>query len=128
MLDIPYVGPDGIADLTKGGADGAFITLAGVENSGNTYGSVAGVHDICRTRAPSSRTTRLRSVRLRAPTAHWPTPAPRSCSRPSTPPSPAAQPIRPPSVKASAPAVFCGAPVDTVLGPLTVDPNGDSGT
>ena len=43
MLDIPLVGPDGIADLGDGGDEGAFITLAGVENSDNVFGTVAGV-------------------------------------------------------------------------------------
>jgi len=46
LLDIPMVGPDGITDLQPGGSEGAFITLAGVENSGNVYGTVAGIHDI----------------------------------------------------------------------------------
>jgi branched-chain amino acid transport system substrate-binding protein len=46
MGDIPYVGPDGIADLGEGGAQGAFITLAGVDASNDVYGTVAGIHDI----------------------------------------------------------------------------------
>ena len=46
MGDIPFTGPDGIADLGTGGSEGAFITLAGVENSHDVYGSVAGIHDI----------------------------------------------------------------------------------
>jgi branched-chain amino acid transport system substrate-binding protein len=46
MGDIPYTGPDGIADLAPGGATGGFITLAGVDNSNNVYGSVAGLHDL----------------------------------------------------------------------------------
>jgi branched-chain amino acid transport system substrate-binding protein len=46
MGDIPYTGPDGIADLAPGGATGGFITLAGVENSNNVFGSVAGLHDL----------------------------------------------------------------------------------
>jgi branched-chain amino acid transport system substrate-binding protein len=45
-LNIPMVGPDGIADLGNGGATGAFITLAGNENAKDTYGTVAGIHDI----------------------------------------------------------------------------------
>lgn len=45
-LNIPMVGPDGIADLGTGGSTGAFITLAGVENAGDTSGTVAGIHDI----------------------------------------------------------------------------------
>jgi branched-chain amino acid transport system substrate-binding protein len=46
MLDIPLVGPDGIADLGTGGSEGAFITLAGVENADNVHGTIAGIHDI----------------------------------------------------------------------------------
>ncbi len=46
MGAIPYVGPDGIADLAPGGATGAFITLAGVENSNDVHGTVAGLHDL----------------------------------------------------------------------------------
>lgn len=46
MGAIPFTGPDGIADLGTGGSEGAFITLAGVENSHDVYGSVAGVHDL----------------------------------------------------------------------------------
>lgn len=46
MGDVPFTGPDGIADLGTGGGEGAFITLAGVENSHDVYGTVAGVHDL----------------------------------------------------------------------------------
>ena len=46
MAQTPFTGPDGIADLGAGGSEGAFITLAGVENSANVYGTVAGVHDL----------------------------------------------------------------------------------
>jgi branched-chain amino acid transport system substrate-binding protein len=46
MGAVPYTGPDGIADLGVGGGKGAFITLAGVENSHDVYGTVAGVHDL----------------------------------------------------------------------------------
>jgi branched-chain amino acid transport system substrate-binding protein len=46
MGDVPFTGPDGIADLGTGGSEGAFITLAGVENSHDVYGTVAGVHDL----------------------------------------------------------------------------------
>jgi len=46
MLDIPLVGPDGITDLADFGADGAYLTLAGEGNGGNTFGTVAGIHDI----------------------------------------------------------------------------------
>jgi len=46
MGAIPYVGPDGIADLGPGGGEGTFITLAGVENSNDVHGTVAGLHDL----------------------------------------------------------------------------------
>lgn len=46
MAGVPFTGPDGIADLGTGGSEGAFITLAGVENANNVYGTVAGVHDL----------------------------------------------------------------------------------
>jgi branched-chain amino acid transport system substrate-binding protein len=46
MGDVPFTGPDGIADLAPGGSEGGFITLAGVENSDNVFGTVAGVHDL----------------------------------------------------------------------------------
>jgi len=44
LLDIPLVGPDGITDLGKGGDEGTFITLAGVENADNVYGTIAGAN------------------------------------------------------------------------------------
>jgi branched-chain amino acid transport system substrate-binding protein len=46
MLEIPLVGPDGIADLGDAGAEGAFLTLAGAENGANVFGTIAGIHDI----------------------------------------------------------------------------------
>ena len=46
MGAIPFIGPDGIADLAPGGSEGAFITLAGVENSNDVHGTVAGLHDL----------------------------------------------------------------------------------
>ncbi len=44
LLDITLVGPDGITDLGKGGDEGTFITLAGVENSDNVHGTIAGAN------------------------------------------------------------------------------------
>jgi branched-chain amino acid transport system substrate-binding protein len=44
LLDVPMVGPDGIADLGAGGAEGTFITLAGVENADNVFGTIAGAN------------------------------------------------------------------------------------
>jgi len=46
LLEIPLVGPDGIADLGDFGGEGAFLTLAGQENGANVFGTVAGIHDI----------------------------------------------------------------------------------
>ena len=46
MGAIPFVGPDGIADLAPGESEGAFITLAGVDNSNDVHGTVAGLHDL----------------------------------------------------------------------------------
>jgi branched-chain amino acid transport system substrate-binding protein len=46
MGAIPFIGPDGIADLAPGGSEGAFITLAGVDNSNDVHGTVAGLHDL----------------------------------------------------------------------------------
>ena len=45
METIPFMGPDGVADLGEGGTAGATITVAG-SASHDTYGTVAGVHDI----------------------------------------------------------------------------------
>src|SRR5687767_3208561 len=44
LLEIPLMGPDGITDLGKGGDEGTFITLAGVENSDNVFGTIAGAN------------------------------------------------------------------------------------
>jgi branched-chain amino acid transport system substrate-binding protein len=43
--DLPFMGPDGVADLGPGGTEGATITVAG-QASANVYGTVAGVHDL----------------------------------------------------------------------------------
>ena len=45
LLAIPYVGPDGITDLESADQTGSFISLAGIDNAGNTFGSVAGLKD-----------------------------------------------------------------------------------
>jgi branched-chain amino acid transport system substrate-binding protein len=42
---IPFVGPDGVADLGPGGTKGATITVAGAA-AANVHGTVAGVHDL----------------------------------------------------------------------------------
>jgi branched-chain amino acid transport system substrate-binding protein len=43
--NIPFMGPDGVADLGPGGTEGATITIAGAA-AANVYGTVAGVHDL----------------------------------------------------------------------------------
>jgi branched-chain amino acid transport system substrate-binding protein len=43
--DIPFMGPDGVADLGPGGTEGATITIAG-QAAANVQGTVAGVHDL----------------------------------------------------------------------------------
>jgi branched-chain amino acid transport system substrate-binding protein len=42
---IPFIGPDGVADLGPGGTEGATITIAGAA-AANVHGTVAGVHDL----------------------------------------------------------------------------------
>lgn len=43
--DIPFMGPDGVADLGPGGTEGATVTIAG-SAAHDVYGTVAGVHDL----------------------------------------------------------------------------------
>jgi branched-chain amino acid transport system substrate-binding protein len=42
---IPFMGPDGVADLGPGGTTGATITVAGTA-AHDVYGTVAGIHDL----------------------------------------------------------------------------------
>jgi branched-chain amino acid transport system substrate-binding protein len=42
---IPFMGPDGVADLGPGGTKGATITVAG-SAAANVFGTVAGIHDL----------------------------------------------------------------------------------
>jgi branched-chain amino acid transport system substrate-binding protein len=42
---IPFVGPDGVADLGPGGTEGATVTVAG-SAAHDVHGTVAGVHDL----------------------------------------------------------------------------------
>ena len=75
----------------------------------------------------SSRTTTRPSARRPARIAPSPMRAPRSSCRPSTRPSQAALPIRLRSARRPAQQCSQATPSDTILGPLLVDPNGDSG-
>lgn len=43
--NVPFMGPDGVADLGPGGTTGATITVAG-QAAHDVYGTVAGVHDL----------------------------------------------------------------------------------
>ena len=45
MGSIPFVGPDGVADLGPGGTQGATITIAGPA-AANVYGTVGAAHDL----------------------------------------------------------------------------------
>ena len=42
---IPFMGPDGVADLGDGNTQGSTINIAG-QAAANVYGTVAGIHDI----------------------------------------------------------------------------------
>ena len=42
---IPFIGPDGVADLGPGGTTGATITVAGAA-AHDVFGTVAGIHDL----------------------------------------------------------------------------------
>jgi branched-chain amino acid transport system substrate-binding protein len=127
MLDIPYVGPDGITDLTAGGADGAYITLAGVENSGNTFGSVAGVHDLPN---PGTFVEDYTAAYGAAPGAY--SALSYACTQiilQALDAAIAGGAADPAAIREGVrAAVFAGTSADTILGPLVVDPNGDSGT
>jgi len=124
MGAIPYTGPDGIADLAPGGGTGAFITLAGVENSADVHGTIAGIHDIpdpeaFRTKysaeygvdpgAYSALAYACTQVLLQAIDAHIGTAADLAALR-----------------EAVRAAVFAGDEWNTVLGTLHFDENGDS--
>lgn len=126
MLDIPYVGPDGITDLAAGGA-GGYIDLAGLENAGNTFGSVAGVHDLPNAgsfaedyQAKFNTAPGAYSALAFACTQILIQALDRAIQSGITDPAALREGVRA--------QVFAGQPFDTILGSLTVDPNGDSGT
>jgi len=126
MLDIPYVGPDGITDLAAGGA-GGYIDLAGLENSGNTFGSVAGVHDLPNA---GTFTEDYQAAFGKAPGAY--SALAFACAQillAALDTAIAGGAADPAAIREGVrAAVFSGVPADTILGPLVVDPNGDSGT
>jgi branched-chain amino acid transport system substrate-binding protein len=128
LLDIPFVGPDGTTDLGAGGATGTFITLAGVENSGNVYGTVAGIHDIP---DPEAFATKYKGMFQNADPGAYSALA-YACAQVLLQSLDAA-------LKGGADAsdiaalreavranVFSGATFETVLGPLHFDENGDT--
>jgi branched-chain amino acid transport system substrate-binding protein len=127
MLDIPLVGPDGITDLQPGGSEGAFITLAGVENSGNVYGSVAGIHDIPDPEAFATAYT----AAFNAPPGAYSALA-YACTQIIIAGIDAALTAGADPADIAAfreavrSAIFSGREFDTVLGPLSIDANGDS--
>jgi branched-chain amino acid transport system substrate-binding protein len=123
-LNITLVGPDGIADLGTGGSTGAFITLAGVENSGDTYGTVAGIHDIPDPKAFADRYKAKFGIDPGAYSA-----LAYACTQ-SLLQSIAATAGSASDMKALREAVraniFSGAKFNTVLGTISFDQNGDS--
>jgi branched-chain amino acid transport system substrate-binding protein len=127
MLDIPFVGPDGTTDLTPGGVDGAFITLAGLENSDKVFGSVAGVHDLPN---PGTFVEDYTAAFGNPPGAY--SALAFACAQiilqslDAAIKGGAADPAA--LREGTRAAVFAGTPFDTLLGSLSVDANGDSGT
>jgi len=125
LLDIPLVGPDGTTDLAPGGTDGGFITLAGIDNAGNVFGSVAGIHDIP---DPEAFAADFQAA-FNAPPGAYSALA-YACTQilmqaldtaiagGATDPAAIREAVRA--------AVFSGQQYDTVLGPLSIDANGDS--
>lgn len=126
LLEIPMVGPDGITDLGKGGDEGTFITLAGVENSDNVHGTIAGANALeleiaadfnaayeaeygTPPGAYSALAHACASVLLQAIDAHIAEAADLAALR-----------------EAVRAAVFAGDEWETVLGTLHFDENGDS--
>ncbi len=127
MLNVPMVGPDGITDLAAGGVDGSFITLAGLENSDKVFGSVAGVHDLPN---PGTFTADYTTAFGNPPGAY--SALAFACTQIILQSLDAAikSGITDPAAlrEGTRAAVFAGNAFDTLLGPLTVDANGDSGT
>lgn len=128
LLDIPMVGPDGITDLLPGGSEGSFVTLAGVENSGNVYGTVAGIHDIP---DPDAFATAYKAMFQNADPGAYSALA-YACAQvllqsldtalkggaDATDPAALREAVRK--------NIFAGATFDTVLGPIFFDANGDT--
>jgi branched-chain amino acid transport system substrate-binding protein len=125
MLDIPFVGPDGIADLGTGGATGAFITLAGVENSANVHGTVAAIHDI----PNAADFTAKYKAAFSADPGPYSGPA-YACTQAllgALKNALAANPADKKAIREGVRAdIFKGAEYDTVLGKIHFDANGDT--
>jgi branched-chain amino acid transport system substrate-binding protein len=126
LLEVPLVGPDGITDLGKGGDTGAFITLAGVENSDNVFGTIAGLNPLI-LESTADFNAAFETLFGRPPGAYSALAA--ACTQIILQAIDAnigdgsdLSTLRE-AVRAD---IFAGAPWDTVIGPLNFDPNGDS--
>lgn len=122
MLAIPFVGPDGTTDLGTGGSEGAFITLAGVDNSDNVSGTIAGIHDIPN---PTAFSDKYKAKFSKEPGAY--SALAYACTQILIQAIGKANASDMAGLrKAVRDYVFSGAKFDTVLGPLSLDANGDS--
>jgi len=125
ILDKPLIGPDGIADLQAGGNEGAFITLAGVENSGNVWGTTAGINEIP---DPEAFKVAYSAEFGQDPGAY--SALAYACAQiliQSIDAAVAAGATDMAGIREGVRAnVFSGAEFTTVLGPLSIDANGDS--
>jgi branched-chain amino acid transport system substrate-binding protein len=122
---IPFMGPDGVADLGPNGTKGATITIAG-DASHDTYGTVAGIRDI-----PNAKqfTDDYNKMFGKAPGAY--SSAAYACAqviiagiKKAADGGQTDQAAIRETVRATATAP--GNSFDTVLGPLTFDKNGDN--
>jgi len=122
---IPFMGPDGVADLGPGGTTGATITVAGPA-SANTYGTVAGIRDI-----PNAQqfTADYTAMFGKAPGAY--SSAAYACAQviiDGIAKAVAAGAADPAAMREAvrANATAAGNSFDTVVGPLSFDKNGDN--
>ncbi len=87
LLDVPFVGPDGTDRPGPRRAEGTMITLTGVENADNVFGTVAGANASSSLTSPPTSTPRYEEAfgsTRPARTARWLTCARRSFCRQST--------------------------------------------
>lgn len=122
MLAIPFVGPDGTTDLGTGGSEGAFITLAGVDNSADVHGTIAGIHDIPN---PTAFSDKFKAKFGKEPGAY--SALAYACTQILIQALSKANASDMAGLrKAVRDNVFSGEKFDTVLGQLGIDANGDS--